>query len=68
MTTQYWLAVLVSWWPFVMFIAAWIVMNRFTRPRTASGATMIDLQEQQIIEAQRTNAALERIAAALDKR
>ncbi len=33
----------------------------FTRQRTASGATVIELQEQLVTEAQRTNAALERI-------
>jgi hypothetical protein len=41
------LSALFSWWPFVMLIAAWIVIVRFNRPRTASGITMIELYEQQ---------------------
>jgi hypothetical protein len=38
------------------------------RQRTASGTTMIDLCERQIAETRRTNAGLERIAAALEKK
>jgi hypothetical protein len=60
-------SVLLSWWPFVVLIAAYILCVRFTRQRTASGLTMIELYEQQIVETRRTNATLERIAAALDK-
>jgi hypothetical protein len=36
--------------------------------RGPSGATMIEICEQQVVEMRRTNAALERIVAALDKR
>jgi hypothetical protein len=36
--------------------------------RGSSGATMIELYEQQVAESRRTNANLERIAAALEKR
>ena len=68
MTTHDLLAALFSWWPFVMLIGAWIVITRFSRPCTASGATIIALYEQQIAKTRRTNEALERIAAALDKR
>jgi hypothetical protein len=68
MTTHDFLTALYSWWPFVMLIGAWLLVARFTRARTASGATMIELYEQQVAETRRTNAALERIAAALDKR
>jgi hypothetical protein len=63
-----WLSMLLSWWPFVVMIIAWIVVMRFSRPRSASGATMIELYEQQIAETRRTNATLERMATALEKR
>jgi hypothetical protein len=63
-----WLSVLLSWWPFVMLIGAWIVVSRFTY-RTKSGVSAIELcQQQQLTERQRINANLERIVAALDKR
>jgi hypothetical protein len=62
-----WLSVLLSWWPFVMLIGAWIVVSRFTY-RTKSGVSAIELCEQQLTETQRINANLERIVAALDKR
>lgn len=63
-----WWPVLLSWWPFVVLILAYILCVRFTRQRSASGLTMIELYEQQIAETRRTNATLERIAAAVDKR
>jgi hypothetical protein len=53
--------------PFVILIAAWILIARFNHQRTASGLTMIELYEQQIAETRRTNATLEKIAAALSK-
>jgi hypothetical protein len=62
-----WSSVLLSWWPFVMLIGAWIVITRFTQ-RTASGVSVIELCERQLAETQRINANLERIVAALDKR
>jgi hypothetical protein len=52
---DYLLSVMASWWPFIMLIGAWIVVARFTRQRTASGATMIELQEQHVEETRRTN-------------
>jgi hypothetical protein len=55
MTTHYLLSVMASWWPFIMLIGAWIVVARFSRQRTASGATMIELQEQHVEETRRTN-------------
>jgi ATP-dependent Zn protease len=61
-----WVRVLLSWWPFIVMIIAWIVVMRVSRQRTASGATMIELYEQQIAETRRTNATLERIAGALE--
>jgi hypothetical protein len=62
-----WLSTLLSWWPFVMLIGAWILIVRLTRQRTTSGLPTIELYEQQIAETRRTNAILEKIAAALDK-
>jgi hypothetical protein len=61
-------AVLLSWWPFVMLVGAWVLIVRMCRPRTKSGATMIDLYERHLAEAERTNAVLERIVMALEKR
>jgi hypothetical protein len=67
MTTQDLLSAVFSWWPFVVLIGAWIVITRFYY-RSKSGVTMIELYEQQIAETRRTNATLEKIAAALEKR
>jgi hypothetical protein len=60
-------APLLSGWPFVMLIGAWIVVSRFTY-RTKSGVSAIELCQQQFTETQRINANLEWIVAALDKR
>ncbi|MFH0301482.1 hypothetical protein AAFX91_30545 [Bradyrhizobium sp. 31Argb] len=62
-----WLSALLSWWPFVVLIGAWIVVSRFTN-RTKSGVSVIQPCEQQLTETQRIDANLERIVAALDKR
>lgn len=62
-----WLPALVTWWPFFLAIIAYLLCIRLSRQRTASGLTVIDLYEQQIAETRRTNATLEKIAAALDK-
>ena len=67
MSSGDWLSVLLSWWPFVMLIGAWIVVSRFTC-RTKSGGSAIELCQQQLTETQRININLERIVAALDKR
>ena len=60
------LLAMYSWWPFILIMGGSILAIRTMRQRTSSGATMIDLYEQQIAEARRTNAGLERIAAALE--
>ncbi|PAY07748.1 MULTISPECIES: hypothetical protein [Bradyrhizobium] len=62
-----WMSVLLSWWPFVMLIGAWILIVRLNRQRTASGLSVVELYEQQIAETRRTNAILEKIADALHK-
>ena len=68
MTVRDILLAMFSWWPFILIIGGWILVMRLMRQRAASGATMIDLYEQQIVETRRTNAGLERIAAALEKK
>jgi hypothetical protein len=59
------LAFLVSWLPFVALIAVWVLL---TRRSSASGAVMTKLYEQQVAEARRMNANLEKIVAALERR
>lgn len=60
------LLAMYSWWPFILIVGGSVVAMRTMRQRTSSGATMIDLYEQQIAETRRTNAGLERIASALE--
>ncbi|WP_298881243.1 hypothetical protein [uncultured Bradyrhizobium sp.] len=63
----YWLvSLIVSWLPFLALVGVWIWFSR-RNGRAASGANWVDLFEQQIVETQRTNALLERIAVALEK-
>ena len=66
MTVRDILLAMYSWWPFILMVGGSILAIRVMRQRTSSGATMIDLYEQQIAETRRTNAGLERIAAALE--
>ena len=65
-----WLSVLISWLPFLVLIGVWLWLSRYMgmRARGKSGATMIELYEQQVAETRRMNALLERIAASLEKR
>jgi len=67
MTVRDILLAMYSWWPVILIVGGSIFAMRAMRQRTPSGATMIDLYEQQIAETRRTNAGLERIAAALEK-
>jgi hypothetical protein len=66
MTVRDILLAMYSWWPFILIVGGSILAMRVMRQRAPSGATMIDLYEQQIAETRRTNAGLERIAAALE--
>ena len=68
--TQEWLTVIVSWLPLLVFIgiAIWYARSAGMRARGPSGATLIELYEQQVNESRRMNANLERIAASLEKR
>ena len=65
-----WVSLLVSWLPFLVLIGVWVWLSRGVgmRARSPSGATMIELYEQQLAETRRMNATLERIAAAIEKR
>lgn len=63
----YWVVNLImSWLPFLVLVGVWLWFSR-RNARASSGASWVDLFEQQVVEAQRTNALLERIAAALEK-
>ncbi|MCG2629178.1 hypothetical protein L6654_21290 [Bradyrhizobium sp. WYCCWR 13023] len=62
-----WIAsVIVSWLPFLALVGVWLWYARTSR-RSSSGTSWVDLYEQQVAENKRTNALLERIAAALEK-
>lgn len=59
-----------SWVPFLVLIGVWFWLSRRmgVQIRGSSGATMIELYEQQVAETRRMNTNLERIAASLEKR
>jgi hypothetical protein len=59
-------SLIVSWLPFLMLVGVWVWLSR-RNWRGSSGTSWVDLCEQQVVESQRTNALLERIAAALEK-
>ena len=63
----YWLvSLIVSWLPFLFLVGFWVWFSR-RNGRASSGVSWVDLYEQQLVEYRRTNALLERIAAALEK-
>ena len=64
------LSILISWMPFIALMIVWILLFRSlrTRWRSRSGASWVELTEQQVEETRRMNATLERIALALEKR
>jgi hypothetical protein len=59
-------SLVVSWLPFLALVGVWLWYSRASR-RSSSGTNWVDLFEQQVAENRRTNALLERIAAALEK-
>jgi len=65
-----WMSLVVSWLPFLLLIAVWFWLSRRNgmQARGASGASMIELYEQQVAETRRMNVFLERIAVAMEKR
>lgn len=62
-----WALVLHYVWPVILIPVGWIISVRLGRARTASGASMMELQEQHLTETYRMSAAMERIAAVLEK-
>jgi ATP-dependent Zn protease len=64
-----WMSLAASWLPFLVLIGVWFWVSRRTgmQARGSSGATMIELYEQQLVEGRRMNLILERIAASLEK-
>jgi ATP-dependent Zn protease len=65
-----WMALAASWLPFAVLLGVWFWFSRRNgmQARGSSGATLIELYEQQVAETRRMNANLERIAASLEKR
>jgi ATP-dependent Zn protease len=66
-----WMSVAMSsWLPFLVLIAVWLWASRRAgmQARGSSGATMIELYEQQLAEGRRMNLILERVATALEER
>jgi hypothetical protein len=60
-----WIALLVSWVPFVVLILVWIFLSRQLGFRQNQWK---GFYKDQLTEMQRTNALLDRIALALEKR
>ena len=54
------------WMTSASLVGVWLWYSRASR-RSSSGTSWVDLYEQQVAESRRTNALLERIAAALEK-
>lgn len=65
-----WVELAVSWLPFVLLIGLWFWFSRRNgmQARGSSGASLIELYEQQVAETRRMNGYLERIALSLEKR
>ena len=65
-----WISLAASWLPFLLLIVVWLWFSRRNgmQARGPSGATLIELYEQQVSETRRINGSLERIAVALEKR
>ena len=65
-----WMELAISWLPFLLLIGLWFWISRRhgMQSRGPSGASLIELYEQQVAESRRMNANLERIAASLEKR
>jgi hypothetical protein len=69
MTVAWWTSLLLSWVPFFILIVAWaFVYLIMTIIRRRNNNRLVELVEVQITEMQRTNALLDRIAVAQEKR
>ena len=68
--SEEWITILVTWLPFIVLIVVFVLFGRWQgmRARGPSGASLIELYEQQVAETRRMNMTLERIAVALEKR
>ena len=57
-----WMALAASWLPFVVLIGVWFWLSRRNgmQARGSSGASLIELYEQQVAETRRMNVFLER--------
>lgn len=64
-----WVELGVAWLPFLLLIGAWLWFSRRNgmQARGSSGATLIELYEQQVAETRRLNGFLERIAISMEK-
>ena len=64
------MALAASWLPFVLLMGLWFWFSRKNgmQARGSSGASLIELYEQQVAETRRMNIFLERIATSLEKR
>jgi hypothetical protein len=58
-----WIAQLMSWLPFIVLILVWLFVSQYFLRNQVFG-----FYKAQVTEMQRTNALLERIAVALEKR
>ena len=65
-----WVELGVSWLPFVLLIGLWFWFSRRNgmQARGSSGASLIELYEQQVAETRRMNGYLERIALSMERR
>jgi hypothetical protein len=65
-----WISLLVSWLPFIFLILVWVLLSVFFSKQSSGRllARMNEFHEAQVREMQRTNALLDRIAVALEKR
>ena len=68
--TEEWITVFVTWIPILLLVAAfvWFGRRQGMRAKGPSGASLIELYEQQVSETRKMNTTLERIAVALEKR
>jgi ATP-dependent Zn protease len=65
-----WTSLVTTWLPLVVLLGVFFYLARSQgmRSRGPSGASLIELYEQQVSETRRMNVILERMAVALEKR
>ena len=67
MDRQVFLSLLVSWLPFIVLVIVWLFLARWMKEK-GPWVRLADQQQAQVAELQRTNALLDRIAVALERR